>query len=790
MLSGTLQMEVVMTPSNATNLEVIWSVQNQTGEATIDTGGLLTAIADGTVDVKATSIGNPTIEGSLVITISNQPAESKVALIAAIDLANENINSVAVSVDGDDVLPANQWVSSMVMDTYAAVKIAAQVVYDQINANQNLVDDVISALNAATIIFDAAKAFGIMVIALLELNTAMNYAVLAKSGISSTGVSNITGDMGISPGIETAITGFSLTQDADGYFSKSEQVVGSIFASDNASPTPTSLIQAITDMESAYTVGQGLVPTGLPDLYEGDLSGETLTNGIYSWSTGIVINSDLTLSGSANDVWIFQMSGSLTQETNVDIILTGGALAEHIFWLVDGDVFVGAESTIKGNVFANMSIALDTNATVYGRLFAQTEVTLTDATVISNVIEPSEITIQTAGEILEINTAGGTLQMSAEVLPMDTSNPWVIWSVVNQTGTAIFNPDGLLTAVYDGTVLVKATSINYPLIYGEIIITLSNQVALSKAILTEAVLNANTNYEGVVVSVDATSITTEQVWVTSIVLLTYQNAIDTAQSIIDFASATQAQVNDAVTTLADATNSFNEEKEFGTLQESLSQTVNLGTAADFAILAKTAISTTGSTAITGDIGVSPVAASYLTGFDLSADPSNAFSTSTYVSGKLLASDYSDPTPAYLSTAISDMEDAYTTGMGYTPDATELHGGDLSGQTIVAGIYKWGTDVLINSDHTLSGSATDTWIFQISGKLTLGADVSIILSGGALASNVFWIAADTIAVGANSHLQGNIMSKTNITMGTGSSVVGRLFAQTAITLSSTTVTKPD
>ena len=101
-------------------------------------------------------------------------------------------------------------------------------------------------------------------------------------------------------------------------------------------------------------------------------------------------------------------------------------------------------------------------------------------------------------------------------------------------------------------------------------------------------------------------------------------------------------------------------------------------------------------------------------------------------------------PTLLTTAVSDMETAYTDAAGRTlPTATELGAGNISGLTIASGLYKWGTDVAINTDVTLSGSATDVWIFQIAGNLNiasagnLGSGIKVLLSGGAKASNIFW-----------------------------------------------------
>jgi hypothetical protein len=167
--------------------------------------------------------------------------------------------------------------------------------------------------------------------------------------------------------------------------------------------------------------------------------------------------------------------------------------------------------------------------------------------------------------------------------------------------------------------------------------------------------------------------------------------------------------------------------------------VDLGTAGNFVILAKTGVSTTGTTAVVGDIGASPVAATYLTGFSLIADATNTFATSSYVVGKLYAADYATPTPATMTTAISDMQTAFTDAAGRTiPDFTELGAGDISGSTLVPGLYKWGTGVLItNAGVTLAGGPDDVWIFQIAGNLTVNNSAQVTLSGGAQAKNVFW-----------------------------------------------------
>ena len=124
------------------------------------------------------------------------------------------------------------------------------------------------------------------------------------------------------------------------------------------------------------------------------------------------------------------------------------------------------------------------------------------------------------------------------------------------------------------------------------------------------------------------------------------------------------------------------------------------------------ISTVPTSAVTGNLGVSPGAATMVTGFSLTADATNVFSSSPQVTGKVYAADYAAPTPAALTGAIGDMQLAFTDAAGRAPGVTELGAGNIGGMTLGPGVYKWGTGLLIPTDITLTGAATDVWIFQI------------------------------------------------------------------------------
>src|ERR1022692_5130116 len=136
-----------------------------------------------------------------------------------------------------------------------------------------------------------------------------------------------------------------------------------------------------------------------------------------------------------------------------------------------------------------------------------------------------------------------------------------------------------------------------------------------------------------------------------------------------------------------------------------------------------------------------------------------------------------------------METAYTDAAGRTlPDFIDLGAGQIGGLTLVPGLYKWNTGVLISTDVTISGGRNDVWIFQIAGTLTQANATRVILKGGARATNIFWQTSGGVAVGTTAHFEGTILAKTKIAMKTGASTNGRLLSHTAVTLQKNAVTR--
>lgn len=243
----------------------------------------------------------------------------------------------------------------------------------------------------------------------------------------------------------------------------------------------------------------------------------------------------------------------------------------------------------------------------------------------------------------------------------------------------------------------------------------------------------------------------------------------------------------------DAMNNPPNPSGLGPAPVALGTVTDLAAAGSYVLLAKTGITNvTGSSVTGGNLGLSPAAASFITGFALTADATNVFSTSSVVTapGRLYAANYAVPTPTNLTSAVLSMQTAYTDAAGRTnPDFLNLGSGNLGGQTLVPGLYTWGTGVTIPADVTISGGASDVWIFQISQDLDVSTGKRVTLSGGAQAKNIYWQVAGNATLHASSHFEGIIMSKTGITLQTTATLHGRALAQTLVALDNNAVTAP-
>jgi phage baseplate assembly protein gpV len=225
------------------------------------------------------------------------------------------------------------------------------------------------------------------------------------------------------------------------------------------------------------------------------------------------------------------------------------------------------------------------------------------------------------------------------------------------------------------------------------------------------------------------------------------------------------------------------------------QAVELNTAADFAAFGGTGITTTGGSSIDGDIGVSPaVTSTAITGFALVLDGSGQFSTSSQVHpsvptgqlGHVFAFDYAAPTPAKVNQANLDMITAYNDAAGRPADTTAA-GGDISADSPLAAgaVYRYtGASSVTAGTLTLNGGPTDVIIIQVAGALDIHQD--ILLTGGLLPENVFFVAAGQVTIFGGLTVNGEFLGQTGIAMQAGTTLNGRALAQTAVTLINNTI----
>jgi hypothetical protein len=200
-------------------------------------------------------------------------------------------------------------------------------------------------------------------------------------------------------------------------------------------------------------------------------------------------------------------------------------------------------------------------------------------------------------------------------------------------------------------------------------------------------------------------------------------------------------------------------------------TVALGGSSTLTILAGTAITSTGATTITGDIGLSP-------GSSVGGFPPGILNGTLHINDALA-------TQAKL-----DLTTAYNNAAGRTSIDIVTLSGNIGGLTLTPGLYKSTSSLAISSgDLTLDalGNANAVFIIQIASTLTTTSGRKVILTGGASAANIFWQVGSSATFGTTSVFKGTIMAMQSITFNTGATLDGRAFARTgAVTLAGNTV----
>jgi len=231
-----------------------------------------------------------------------------------------------------------------------------------------------TALTSAILGATAAHAAGP---AAVNLGGAEALIILAKTGIIDLSASSIDGNIGISPGTDSFISGFDQILDQSGSFATSLKVAGQVFAANYQPPTPANLSTAVGDMQGAYLDASTRIPADFAGLYGGDLTGRTLAPGLYKWNGSVGISAGgVTLAGGPDDVWIFQITQDLSVGSQAFVSLSGAPKSSNIFWQVAGKTTLGTMSRMRGVVLCATQVVMNPGSTLQGRALAQSSVTL------------------------------------------------------------------------------------------------------------------------------------------------------------------------------------------------------------------------------------------------------------------------------------------------------------------------------------------------------------------------------------------------------------------------------
>ncbi|MFA9372429.1 MAG: ice-binding family protein [Labilibaculum antarcticum] len=687
----------------------------------------------------------------------------------------------------------------------------------------------------------------------VNLGMAGEFAILTKTGVTSVYKSHITGDVGSSP-IEGSKMTFLYDEVTTGGTVYSVDATGS---ADFVTDAPR-LDKAVADMAAAYTDAAGRDHPDFTNLGAGGIGGKTLTPGLYNFTSAVTATKDMIIAGGPNDIWIFQIAGTFNTAKGVKIILTGGAQAKNIFWQIAGAVTLGVESHFEGIILGATNIALQTGASINGRLLAQTAVTLQQNTVknpvalettaadkctvlsvtndapevfqigtttvtwtvtdalenaatceqIVTVSDNEAPTIKAPGALTVSTDSGSCDAASADVdlgTPVTADNCSV--ATVDNDAPAIF-PLGdtkVTWTVIDGAGLqATATQMvtvedNVPPIAISQDITVQLDAACNATIAAIDIDKGSSDNCGITsMSLSQTTFTCNNIGVND-VTLTVTDAHGNTGDCVALVTV-EDSIEPTITCLDDVSVAVDEglctasSVALGTpivvdncslVKDQGLETVDLGVAGEFVILAKTAITSVPTSQIFGDVGTGPITGAAMT-----------FARSEVVSGTVYSVDATGPALVVtdadrLTTAVGDMEAAYADAAGRTStDLKNLGAKITGGETLTPGLYKSIAAITVATNITITGGPNDIWIFQIAGAFTMAADVKIKLTGGAQAKNIFWQITNAITLGAGSHFEGIILGKTSATLQTGASINGRVLAQTAVTLQQNTVTNPD
>ncbi|MGA2406256.1 MAG: Ig-like domain-containing protein [Bacteroidales bacterium] len=451
--NGTLQMITAVLPANATDKTVTWSIVNGTGQATINATGLVTAVDNGTITVRATANDGSGVYGTIVITLSSQ-----IVPVTGITVTGAG-GATTITTDNGTlqliaaVLPVNATNKGL---TWSLVNGTGQAIINT-NGRVTAVDN--GTVTARATADDGSGVYGILIITISN-------QVVPVTGITVTGTGGtktITTDNGTLQLIATVLpvnaTNNGVTWSlVNGTGQATINATGLVSAFDNGTVT------------ARATANDGSGVFGIL---------------VITISNQIVPVTGITVTGSGGATIITTDNGSLQLSAAV---LPANATDKTVTWsLVNGTGqatinATGLVTAVDNGTVTARATAKDGSG-VYGNLVI---------TIFNQVIAVNGITVMGAGGATTITADNGTLQLSAAVLPVNATDKTITWTLINGTGLATINTTGLVTAIDNGTVTAIATANDGSGVYGTLVITISNQVGPVTSITVTAEGGATT----------------------------------------------------------------------------------------------------------------------------------------------------------------------------------------------------------------------------------------------------------------------------------------------------------
>ncbi len=440
---GTLQINAEVVPANATNKTVTWSIVNGAGLATINPTGLVTAIDNGTVTIRATANDGSNVYGTLVISMSNQ-----IVHVTGINLIGSGGSTTITSDNGSlqvdaIVLPANATDKSV---TWSIINGTGQATVNSSGLVTAIDNGTVTARATAN---DGSNIYGSLVITISN-------QVIPVTGISVAGAGGAT----------------TIAIDK-----------GSLQLSETVLPVNASVKTVEWSIYSG--TGRALIsPAGLLTALD---NGIVTVRATANDGSGVFGSLDITISNQIIPVTSINITGAggatiITTENGslqlTAVVLPANATNKNVIWTMEN-------GSGQGSINTTGLVTAISNGTVTAVATASdaSGVTGTFAiTINTNLIPVSYITVLGAGGISTITSNQGSLQLSESVSPANATDNTVMWTLINGTGRATINSSGLVTAIDNGTVTARATANDGSGIFGNLIITISNQTILVTSI--------------------------------------------------------------------------------------------------------------------------------------------------------------------------------------------------------------------------------------------------------------------------------------------------------------------